>query len=72
MSTQTRPFDPAPPPSQVAHCYSFSYLETDDERYAEAAALVSSALQREPERLSVREVRSVAPSKAMLLYTFQI
>ena len=57
---------------QVAHCYSFSNLAAADERLAEATERLCSALQRLPAELVVREVRSVAPSKVMLLYTFRL
>jgi len=54
------------------HCYSFSKLPAADEQLDEARGRVAEALGFLPEGLAVRSVRSVAPGKEMLCYSFSL
>ena len=53
----------------TVHCYAFSKAETPREQLQEARELLREALGWRPE-VAVRTVRSVAPGKLMLCYTF--
>lgn len=54
------------------HCYSFSKAEDLGTQTSEARERISTALGYMPLRLNVRQVRSVAPGKEMLCYTFSL
>jgi tRNA G37 N-methylase Trm5 len=56
----------------MVHCYAFSKHETEADLFHEAHERVCKGLGFAPAQLTVRTVRSVAPRKQMLCYTFRL
>ena len=63
---------PPPAVSPTVHCYSFSKLDSAAEQLEEATDRVADELGWAPHQLEVRNMRSVAPGKYMLCYTFRL
>lgn len=61
-----------PGANPMVHCYSFSKLEGSDAQLREAQERVAAELGYAPAQLAVRDVRSVAPGKLYLCYSFRL